>query len=253
MRNQRRDEIVKIILKDRMVKASDLAENYHVSMETVRRDLEYLEEKGYLSRVYGGAVAKTMHGLEPEYASREVKNYEEKLLIGRAAVNLVDDGDTILIDVGTTTLEFAQFLKGKKKATVFTNAIQIATLLAMDANIKVVLLGGNVRSGELSTSGFLTEENIDRFCVDKVFLGVGGITLERGITDYHVEEANLRRHYVNSAHKVIALTDYSKFGIKALNRVCEITNVDTIVTDKAADKNILNGFRNLGGQVLVAD
>lgn len=253
MQDERRQEIVKLISENRMVKASELVERYHVSMETIRRDMEYLEEKGYLTRVYGGAVARTMYGLEPEYSAREVKNYQEKLLIGRAAVDLVEDGDTILMDVGTTMLEFARFLKGHRRVTVFTNAMQIAMALVMDTNIRVIQLGGNVRPGELATSGFIAEDTVGRFCFDKAFLGVGGLTMDKGITDYHMEEANLRRHFVENAQKVIALADYSKFGIKAMNRVCDIKQVDIIVTDKRADKNIINEFRGLGKSVIIAE
>lgn len=253
MKNDRRQEIVKLISENRMVKASELVERYHVSMETIRRDMEYLEEKGYLTRVYGGAVARTMYGLEPEYSAREVKNYGEKLLIGRAAVDLVEDGDTILLDVGTTVLEFARFLKGHRRVTVFTNAMQIAMALASDPNIRVIQLGGNIRPGELATSGFIAEDTVRRFCFDKTFLGVGGLTMDRGITDYHMEEANLRRCFVENSQKVIALADYSKFGIKAMNCVCGIRQVDVVVTDKKADKNIIGEFRSIGGTVIVAE
>ncbi|MEG0961671.1 MAG: DeoR/GlpR family DNA-binding transcription regulator [Lachnospiraceae bacterium] len=252
MRNQRQDEIMKILTENRMVKACDLVRKFGVSMETIRRDLKYLEKEGYLTRAYGGAVAKSMHGLEPEYTFREIKNYEKKIAIGREAAQLVEDGDTIIIDLGTTTLEFAKFLRTCKKLTVFTNSIQIAWELTKNAGIRVILLGGDVRPGELSTSGFLAEDSIDRFHVDKVFLGVGGFTIGYGIGDYHMEETNLRRHYVEHAQKVIALADYSKFGVKTLNHVCDIKNIDILVTDQEADKKLIAELRRRGVQVIAA-
>lgn len=252
MKNRRKDEIIRILAENRMVKAYELSEHFHVSMETVRRDLETLEKEGYLTRVHGGAVVKTMQGLGPEYTLRENKNYEQKLLIGRAAADLVEDGDTIIIDLGTTTLEFAKFLYNKKNLTVFTNAIQIAVELVKNPEMRVILIGGNLRSGELATSGYLAEDVVDHFYVDKAFLGIGGITKNLGFGDYQIEEANLRRHYIAHSQKVIALVDYTKFGVKTLNHICGFDEVDILVTDERADEKILAAYRQKGGQVVIA-
>ena len=110
MKIQRHNEILSLLTEQRMVKVNDLVELFQVSTETIRRDLEYLEKKGQLTRTYGGATIKTMRGQEPEYSFRENKNYEIKIEIGRCAAQFVENGDTIIIDLGTTTLEFAKFL-----------------------------------------------------------------------------------------------------------------------------------------------
>jgi DeoR/GlpR family transcriptional regulator of sugar metabolism len=251
--HDRRATIVQMITSERMVKVSDLIKTFNVSIETIRRDLKYLEDAGYIKRVYGGAVIKSMYGLEPDYSSREIKNYSEKVAIGRKTVELVDDGDTIVIDIGTTTLEFARALKGKKKVTVITNAIQIAAALVVDDNIRVIMLGGNVRKGDLSTSGFLSENNISLFNVDKIFLGIGGLTIEEGITDYHIEESNLRRHILKKTHMVIGLADFSKFGVIAMNKVCDIEKINFLVTDDKTDKLMISKIRTLGIKVLIAE
>lgn len=251
--HDRRATIVQMITSERMVKVSDLIKTFNVSIETIRRDLKYLEDAGYIKRVYGGAVVKSMYGLEPDYSSREIKNYSEKVAIGRKTVELVDDGDTIVIDIGTTTLEFARALKGKKKVTVITNAIQIAAALVVDDNIRVIMLGGNVRKGDLSTSGFLSENNISLFNVDKIFLGIGGLTIEEGITDYHIEESNLRRHILKKTHMVIGLADFSKFGVIAMNKVCDIEKINFLVTDDKTDKLMISKIRTLGIKVLIAE
>lgn len=251
--HDRRATIVQMITSERMVKVSDLIKTFNVSIETIRRDLKYLEDAGYIKRVYGGAVIKSMYGLEPDYSSREIKNYSEKVAIGRKTVELVDDGDTIVIDIGTTTLEFARALKGKKKVTVITNAIQIAAALVVDDNIRVIMLGGNVRKGDLSTSGFLSENNISLFNVDKIFLGIGGLTIEEGITDYHIEESNLRRHILKKTHMVIGLADFSKFGVIAMNKVCDIEKINFLITDDKTDKLMISKIRTLGIKVLIAE
>lgn len=224
--------------KERMLKIKELAEYFDVSIETIRRDFLFLEKKGVLKRVYGGAVAKYLSGIEPEYSHREVKNLKEKIAIGKKALDLVDDGDTILIDIGTTTLELAKALKGNRSVTVITNALQIAAELVNDPNIRVIVLGGNLRPGELATSGFLAEQGSSIFNVDKMFLGIGGITQD-GVTDYNIEETNLRRNIIKNSKKIIGLVDHSKFGVTALNHVCKLSQLDFIVTDENTSNSAL--------------
>lgn len=253
MKEKRRDIIIQYISKNKIVRALDLAEQFQVSMETIRRDLEELEQEGLVKRVHGGAVLDRMHGVEPAYNIREIKNYEEKVLIGKCAAELVQDGDTIIIDLGTTTLEFARFLKEKKNLTVLTNALQIATELSYYTNIKVIVLGGNLRSGEIATSGYWAERMVQQFYVDKLFLGTGALSIERGIMDYNIDESNLRRYFVENANQIVALADYSKFGIKALSQVCELKHLDIIVTDEKTNKTYVRDLRKAGIKVIVAE
>lgn len=252
MRIQRKDKIIKLISENRMMKAHELAEYFQVSMETVRRDLTELEAEGIIRRVHGGAVLNMSHSLEPDFSYREIKNFEEKILIGKKAVSFVEEGDTIIIDLGTTTLEFARFLKGKKNVTVLTNSLKIAIELMDDSGITVIILGGVVRRGEGTTSGYWAEDVVDQFHVEKLFLGVGSMEPEKGIMDYHIEETNLRRHYLKHTKQVIALADYTKFGITALNKVCATEQVDILVTDERADKKMLKQFRERGVTVVLA-
>lgn len=249
MKLERKEEIIRMISEDRMVKAQELAKKFQVSMETVRRDLAELEKQNIIRRVHGGAVLNMGTSLEPDFSYREINCYEEKLLIGKKAVELVEDGETIIIDIGTTALEFARFLKGRKKITVLTNSVKIVEELMDDQDISVIMLGGFVRNGEGSTSGFWAEEMVDKFQVDKVFLGVGALDTKLGIMDYIIEESNLRRHYVEHASKVIALADYSKLGITALNVVCPIGKIDYLITDEKSDKRILKELKEEGIQV----
>lgn len=252
MKVKRQDEILKLLDENRMIKAGDLAEQFNVSLETIRRDLAELEAMRLIRRVHGGAIHYTEYGIEPDYAFRTNENYNEKLQIGKKAAELVNDGDSIIIDIGTTSLEMAKFLKGKKDLTVLTNSIKIAYELMTEKEISVILLGGNVRLGEGTTSGFWSEEMIDSFCVDKLFLGVGAIMTEYGVMDYHIEETNLRRHFVKRAKTIIAMADYSKFGIKALNHVCRIEQLDYLITDEKADKKVVKELQELGVKVIMA-
>ena len=251
MKLERKDKIIRMISENRMVKAHDLAEQFQVSMETVRRDLAELERQNVIRRVHGGAVLNAGSSLEPDFSYREINRYEEKLLIGKEAANHVENGETIIIDIGTTAMEFAKFLKGKKAITVLTNSLKIAQELMDDPEISVLMIGGNVRDGEGSTSGYWAEEMVDKFQVDKVFLGVGALDSKLGIMDYIIGETNLRRHYVEHAREVFALADYTKLGITALNEVCPIRKIDYLITDERSDKRILKELREQGVEVIV--
>ncbi len=249
--NTRLDEIEKMLEKERSLQIKDLSEYFDVSIETIRRDFIKLEKRGLLQRIYGGAVARNLSTIEPLYEERTMLNFSEKKKIGQKAVELVNDGDSIALDVGTTTLELAKALVGKRKITAITNSLQIASVLSKDLNIRIILLGGDLRSGELSTSGFLAEDNLDYFIIDKLFLGIGGIT-DIGITDYNVVESNLRRHYLKKAKHVIGLADYSKFGVKAFNHICSLDKLDYLVSDQQIPSGMIKILKKHNVQILLA-
>lgn len=253
MLHERRRQIIDKIAKNHMVKVSDLVREFNVSIETIRRDLEYLEKRGYLKRVYGGAVPHGFYGQEPSYAHREVINHREKQAIAAKAATLIDDGDTLFMDVGTTTLEVARCLGTKNNLTVITNATLIGHTLMAQNKCRVILLGGELRPNELSVSGFLCSASIQYFHANKAIIGVGGITVEGGITDYHTEEAEIRRAMISRADMVIAVADHSKFGVSTLNCICETDRIDVLVTDWNIPSDTLAEYRSAGLNVIVAE
>lgn len=129
----------------------------------------------------------------------------------------------------------------------------IGTLLADQPGFRVILFGGDIKAGEFSTHGFLSEDNMRRFNVDKYISGVCGLTIERGISNYQIEESNLQQNMIAQAPYIIALADYSKLGTTCLNYVCDIKDIDVLVTDTKADKRILSKVKELGVEVYVAD
>jgi len=249
---ERRNRILEKLANERMVKAAELVGEFNVSMETIRRDLEYLGQLGYLERVYGGAVCKGFYGLEPDYSHREIKNLFEKQAIAAKTAELIENGDTLFIDVGTTMLELAKCLTRKSDLTVITNSTQIALTLVGNPSNRIILLGGELRSGELSVSGFLCEYGLQRFNANKAILGVGGLTIDGGISDYHINEAVSRRLMIERADKVIAATDFSKFGVKALNSVCPLKKIHVLVTDWSVPDKTLREYRDAGLKIIVA-
>lgn len=248
----RRGKIIEKIRNEKMVKVTELMEQFNVSIETVRRDLQFLEEKGYLKRVYGGAVLRGMYGEKPSCKRRKIVNLEEKKAIGSAAAELVNDGDTVMIDVGTTCLEAAKSLLSKKELTVITNAIPIATEMISHGNCRVIMLGGELRSDEMSVSGLITYEQLRYFYANKLILAVGGITPENGVTDYRTEENNIRRAMVERADRIIAVADYSKFGVTAMNSCCPAERIWTLVTDWSTPNPTLAPYKSAGLNVISA-
>ena len=252
MKLERRGQITELISRQKTVTNAELMERFGISIETVRRDLDYLERQGVLRKVYGGAVVTVSLNSEPEYASRSRTNYEEKNAIAREAAKLICPGDTVFLGVGTTVQAMVQYMKNIGQLTVFTNALRTAVELMEIPDCTVILPGGQLRVKELTLSGFPAEENLLNFNVDKAFIGIGGIT-EDGITDFHIGEARLHRQLVLNARQSVALADSTKLGIRAMNNVCTLEQISLVVTDGNADQRTMKALKKTGAKIIVAE
>lgn len=250
MNQGRREKIVEIVNEKNTISNEDIMSEFGVSIETVRRDLAYLEERGMLERVYGGAVKKRFMSVEPKYLNRESVNPTQKQAIARRAEKLILNGQTVFFDLGTTVQIVADLLASDKKITAFTNSLRTAISLA-DKNQDVILTGGKVRGGEYSVAGSISEDCMANFNVDIAIIGVGGIT-EDGITDFIIDEARLRSKVIKNAQKVVAIADFSKIGVKAPCKVCALQDVDVFITDDKAPQEIIKKLEKSGVQVIVA-
>ena len=229
---------------------AELMEKFDISIETVRRDLAYLEERGLLERVYGGAVKRKFMRVEPDYVNRESVNEREKSAIGKAAAVMVEEGESVFFDIGTTVLAVAQSLTNQKKFNAFTNSLR--TAIALDEKgAEVLLTGGFLRGGEYAVSGSFAEQMMRLFNVDKAFIGAAGID-ENGVTDFIPQEAALRAQVIENARKVVVVADYSKFGVRASCNVCSLEKIDLLITDDKTPKELLKKFEKKGVTVVVA-
>lgn len=251
MKAERRDQIVDLITRQRTVNNAELMERFDISIETVRRDLEYLEQQGVLRRVYGGAVVNMSLSSEPEYGSRSQANPQQKDAIAREAASLIHPGDAVYLGVGTTVQAMAQHMKNIGPITVFTNALRTAVELSDIPGCTVILPGGQVRAKELTLSGFPAEENFANFNVDKAFIGIGGIT-EEGVTDFHIGEARVHRQLMQNARQSIVLADASKMGVRGMNNVCGLDRIDLVITDSESPKPMIKALEKAGVKVTVA-
>ena len=228
---ERRQRIFEDIETSGIASVRDLAQRFEVSTITVMRDLQELEQEGLIRRVHGGAISVRGASYEPPFSARESQLSPEKHRIASKAVEMIQDGDRIILDVGTTTLEIARALKGKRNLTVLVTNLRAALELASQPAIQVIVVGGRLRASELSMVGHLGEETLRTFQVDKAFIGVGGITLEHGLTEFNFDEAGMKRTMIERARQRIVVADHTKVGRQALAFLCELREIDTLIVD----------------------
>lgn len=235
---ERKNEILNELKRTGKVKVIDLATQFNVSEETIRRDLIQLEEQGLLKKVYGGAILANFQTGEPPFMQRTTVNQEAKIKIGKKAVELISDGDVIVIDVGTTTVELARCIQSKKNITILTNSIPVSAVLTESLNQQkftgeIILLGGQIDPKQQSVSGRLTEQVLNQFNINKAFISAGGVSIQNGVSNYHLNETMVSRTMVEVSKQIILLTDYSKFGIDTFCKICPLEKIDAIVCDQS--------------------
>ena len=229
---------------------SDLAAEFHLSEMTIRRDLEALEFGGHARRVRGGAIAAQSRSYEPPIILRANQEHEAKMRIGRAAAELLADGETAIIDVGTTTLEMARAINTKLVLTIITSSLRIATELTSKPQVRTIVTGGVVRKGELSLIGARAEGSFSDLNCDSVFLGVAGISVTKGLTEYNLEDTRVKQEAIKAASRVIVLADASKIGKIAFASVAALKEVDILVTNAAPSNEEIKKIKRLGIDVI---
>ncbi len=246
----RRDQIIQILNKEGSVKVEELSSKFDVSTVTIRNDLEFLEEKGIIHRTYGGALLRNNVYNDPSLEEKRKLHSEEKQRIGTEAASMIHDGDTILLDSGTTTREIAIRIKDRKGLTVMTNAINIALELAGIKDITVMLTGGVLREKSYSLVGPDAESTMQNYYFDKLFLGVDGLDFEYGLTTAHPQEAKLNRLMVGRANQIIAVTDSSKFGRHSFSFICDLSPISILITDTDLPAEYESGLKNHNVKVI---
>jgi len=246
--SERRRDITAMLKSRGSVQVVALSEMFGVSMQTIRKDLHYLEECGIATRAYGGAISSEVVATtaEPPIEAKRVSHTEEKERIGMLAASLVRPGDSIMLDSGTTALQIARCLPDDEDITVVTNDFDVLTALTQKRKIKIMMLGGELRRKNMAFYGAQTVAALGELLLDKLFLGVDGFDVERGITTHHEPEAQLNRKMVETAREVIAVTDASKFGKVCLHRIIDIAEIDALITDTGAPSYIDEAAERLG-------
>jgi DeoR family transcriptional regulator of aga operon len=257
-RSERQSSRVKAILNELQesgsVSINDLCDRFEASVATVRRDLQQLEEQGLLRRTHGGAVS-----IEPlfyeafkkdaSYVDLVGRNADEKRRIGRAAAELVQQGNTIALTPGTTTTEVVRCLRYEGGIKVVTNTVNVAMELSKRKDIEVFVTGGHLRGDWFSLVGPAAVDSLRQTYVDIAFLGADGIHPSAGLTCHSPEEAAVNRVMLTQAKKRIAVADRSKFGVIASWKMCPIEDCDLIITDKRVTKDMIGPYSERGVEV----
>jgi len=235
----RHHSILQSLQESGEVQVSSLASKLNCSEMTIRRDLEYLEALGGLRRVHGGAVSLYLSAEEAPFEIRALENIEAKTAIAVAAVDLLVEGETVILDGGSTTMEVARSMR-HRRLTVMPLAIRPVLELDGCQGIKLLLPGGEVRTNELSLVGSLSQTAFSQLRFDTFVMGICGIDAVAGVTTHRLAEADVKRSAAKAAHRVIAVADASKIGRIAFGHVCDIADIDILVTDASADDLIVD-------------
>jgi DeoR/GlpR family transcriptional regulator of sugar metabolism len=244
---QRRQEILRAV-RSGSTHVTELAVNFGVSEMTVRRDLRELAREGKVERVRGGAVNA---GWEPPFEQTAVQRLGAKDRVGAAAGRLLEDGQTVMVDIGTTTLQAARHLHGRDM-TVVTTSLAVYEELATDPVVELVLPGGIVRRNYRSLVGVLAEDSLRQLKADVLFLGTSGVDAELAVWDTTMVEVPIKRAMIAAADRVVLLADAEKFSMSGIVRVCEAGAIDHIVTDDALPDAARAAIDEAGIEVTIA-
>ncbi|MDA8193488.1 MAG: DeoR/GlpR family DNA-binding transcription regulator [Thermaerobacter sp.] len=231
MLTKRRKELLELLQSEPEMSINDLVDRLGVSAATVRRDLNNLSSQGLIQRLRGGAtISHNPLGIEPSWLERHRENIDKKRAIVRLALDAVEDGQVVALDVGTTTLELARLLQMRSDLMVFTASVPISEMLAR-GRPTVYLVGGRVRPREMGVVGPLARDIIGRFHYDVFFLAAAGWSLEQGLMDFSIEDVEIKQAFMNCSNQVIALVDSTKYGKTSLMSIAPLKEVDMVITD----------------------
>ncbi len=248
----RRNVILDRVQQLSSVRVGDLAEEFNVTEETIRRDLEKLEEEGYVTRTYGGAVLAQTGTADLSINVRETQNVEGKRRIAMKVAEMIEDGDTLMVDSSTTAMFCVRNLRGKNNITMITNSVRIPQEVATQENITIIVTGGTLRPGIMSLVGNVTEEGLKHYYVNKAIIGCKAMDLSEGTFEPHEQEAVIKRTMRANSRNVILVADHTKFGKRSFVRTLAISDIDVLVTDEPLPENYGRLLESAGVKVVYA-
>lgn len=237
--NQRREKILELIREDGHAKVQDLARIFKVTEVTIRQDLEKLESEGLVEREHGGAILSNIGSNVKDITLQNQSNMPAKIAIAKKAVEYINDGDTIILDSGSTTTEIAKLISGFKNLTVITNAINIALILGANPGINLMVTGGEFKPPTLSLTGQKAADFFSNLNADKLFLATAGISLKAGLTYPSISDLCVKRAMIDISDEVYLVADSTKIGLKSFASLGALAIIDHLITDtKITSENI---------------
>lgn len=247
---ERHSLILELLREFGKVDVADLSSRLKVSAVTIRKDLDLLEEKKLLYRTHGGAILADPYIATKKVSEKEKLRPEVKRRIGLKAVELLSPQDALIIASGTTVQAFARCIENMK-LTVITSAMNVAMELLDKPDIEIIQLGGIIRHSSASAVSEYAIRMLDNFSCSKLFLGVDGIDPEYGLSTTHIQEACLNQAMIGAATKTIVLADSSKFGRRGFSKICNMSDIDRVITDSGISPKMLEAIEEQGVKVTV--
>jgi DeoR/GlpR family transcriptional regulator of sugar metabolism len=248
MLNDRQVNILKLLEVNNLTSVNELSTRLSVSSATIRQDLTFLESEGLIKRVHGGAVLEDAQDL----SNRLGFNYDKKLRIARLAAGMVNDGETILIESGSTNALLARELAKKKNITIITTNVYIARQLRKSEKTSIILLGGIYQTASESLVGKITRASLDQINFDKAFIGIDGYTAETGFTIRDLFRAEISSYIIKKASDAIIISDSTKFGKTELTNICYLSDINRIATDNELNASYQAEFGKAGIDLMLA-
>ena len=249
---QRREKILEMIVEDGAARVSGLRDIFGVSEVTIRKDLEKLAVDGHIVRDHGGAYLKSLPEQVQSLALQHREHMDKKARIGESAAALVENGDSLILDAGSTTTEVARHLWGRESLTVVTNALNIALTLGAGFGHDIVVTGGEFKAPTLSLTADRAAEGLRDIRVDKVFLATAGFSVDTGLTYPGFSDLPVKRAMIEAGRLVYLVADSSKYGKQALARLGALNLVDVVITDRDIDARHRQEMEQAGLEVIVS-
>jgi len=231
--NQRREKIFELIREDGQAKVTDLSRIFKVTEVTIRQDLERLEKEGLIIKEHGGAYLKNIDMNVRNLQLQKQENMSQKMAIARKALEYIHNGDTIILDSGTTTTEIAKIISGYNNLTVITNALNIALILGAQAGINVIVTGGEFKAPTLSLTGQKAADFFQNLHVDRLFLATAGIALKTGLTYPGISDICVKRAMIESADETYLVADSTKIGKNSFASLGALSLIHCLITDSS--------------------
>lgn len=247
---ERRNLILEKLQEEKKVVVSELSQLYNVSEETIRRDLDKLDKDGLATKSYGGAVINENTSIDMPFNVRKKRNVSGKQKIAELIAGLIEDGDHIILDASTTAVFIAKAIKNKEHLTIITNSIEIMIELSDVSEWNIISSGGSLKEGYLALVGPRAVEGLSAFNVEKAIMSCKGFDVEKGITDGNEQFSQAKQTMMKSAKKIILAVDSSKFDTVAFSKVCDVNQINIVVTEEKPNAKWLEVFDSLGIECL---
>ena len=244
MKYDRQKEMLSYIANNKSVRNEDLLEHFDISIQTLRRDLKKFEDEGYIKKVYGGVLfndESDQEGSANSRAERERENSEAKEYIGQLAASLVEDGDVIFVDTGTTTYRMLKYMRDLKNVTVISHCMDVMTVLRGMSNLTGICVGGVLQH---DSGTFIIDSNFYPYNYDKAFISTVGISTTKGLTNTNLYEGATKQHVINQSLKTYITADHSKFDVVAYNHFADLDSIAGVITDCKPPEKFVNHFEN---------